>query len=503
MTDDTSPVAASAEAEGPSLGAKTRRGLSWSLLGTVGTKAGSFALNLVLARLLAPQDFGVFAIALAAWAFLIHVNDAGIIAAVVQWRGKLEEMAPTAAVLAFVSSALVYVACWFAAPYYAHLAHSDAATGPIRLLCVVVVVDGITAVRSGSLMRAFRQDTIVKANVVGLVCQAPVAIALALADFGPYSFVWGQVVASVVAGALILVWADVPVEFGFDRAVARRLLRFGLPLAASLGIESVLLNADYVIVGHVLGTVAIGYYMIAFNVSSWVPTLIGQAIRYVSTAAFSRLAERDDPDSLSDGVRRSLPLLLAFVFPAAVLLATLATPLLELLYGARWTPGAVVLGYLAILMAVRMITSLTFDVLTAAGRTRATMWLNLAWVVVLVPALLAGVRADGIRGVGIAHALVGAAVALPLALLALHRAGVRLAPALPALARPAGAAALTAAVVLGLDHAVTAAVGPVALARLVVAGGVGILVYLLLVVPKDAFLRVAHRLPIPATTKEG
>ncbi|RFU38215.1 lipopolysaccharide biosynthesis protein, partial [Actinomadura logoneensis] len=403
-----------------SLGAKTRRGLSWSLLGTVGTKAGSFALNLVLARLLAPKDFGVFAIALAAWAFLIHVNDAGIIAAVVQWRGKLEEMARTATVLAFASSALVYVACWFAAPYYAHLAHSDAATGPIRLLCVVVVVDGITAVRSGSLMRAFRQDTIVKANLAGLVCQAPVAVVLALADFGPYSFVWGQVVASAVAGALILRWADVPSGGGFDRAVAGRLLRFGLPLAASLGIESVLLNADYVIVGHVLGTVAIGYYMIAFNVSSWVPTLIGQAIRYVSTAAFSRLAERDDPDSLSDGVRRSLPLLLAFVFPAAVLLATLAEPLLAFLYGARWTPGAVVLGFLAILMAVRMITSLTFDVLTAAGRTRATMWLNLAWVVVLVPALVAGVRADGIRGVGAAHALVGAAVALPLALAALH-----------------------------------------------------------------------------------
>ncbi|RMI41460.1 hypothetical protein, partial [Actinomadura harenae] len=73
----------------------------------------------------------------------------------------------------------------------------------------------------------------------------------------------------------------------------------------------------------------------------------------------------------------------------------------------------------------------------------------------------------------------------------------------PALARPAAAAAAMAAVVLAADHAVTVAFGQVAAVRLVVAGGLGLLAYLLLAVPKDAFLRVAHRLPIPAMSKEG
>ncbi|RFU43046.1 hypothetical protein DZF91_03430 [Actinomadura logoneensis] len=65
------------------------------------------------------------------------------------------------------------------------------------------------------------------------------------------------------------------------------------------------------------------------------------------------------------------------------------------------------------------------------------------------------------------------------------------------------AAAVTAVVVLGVDHALTAAASPPAAVRLAAAGGLGILAYLLLVVPKDAFLRAAHRLPIPATSKEG
>ena len=138
------------------IGRKAGRGLTWSLLGTLGTKVGSFALGLVLARLLTPADFGVFAVALAVTAFAMHVNDAGIIAACVQWRGKLEEMAPTGAVIAVLSSVFVYGVIWFSAPAFAALSGAPEATPVVRLLTLIIVVDGITAVRSAALMRAVR-----------------------------------------------------------------------------------------------------------------------------------------------------------------------------------------------------------------------------------------------------------------------------------------------------------------------------------------------------------
>ena len=70
------------------MGRKAGRGLRWALSGTVLIKLGSFAMGLVLVRLIAPHDFGLYAVALAANAFVIHVNDMGIIAATVQWRGR-------------------------------------------------------------------------------------------------------------------------------------------------------------------------------------------------------------------------------------------------------------------------------------------------------------------------------------------------------------------------------------------------------------------------------
>jgi O-antigen/teichoic acid export membrane protein len=461
---------------------KAGRGLTWSLFGTFVTKAGSFALGLVLARLLTPADFGVFAVALAVMGFAMYVNDAGIIAACVQWRGRLEEMAPTGALIALVSSVFVYGVLWLTAPAIATLSGAPEATPLVRLLTLVIVVDGITAVRAAALLRRFEQDRLTRANIFGMLANVAVALPLAFAGAGAYSMASGQLAASVVTGVLVFKMGNLPIRLGFDREIAKKLLTFGLPLAVSLGIEAVLLNADFVIVGNALGVVALGYYLLAFNISSWVPGLIGTAIRYVSVPSFSRLAEQD-AETLATGVRRSVPVLVAAILPAAVVIATLAPQLIDFLYGDKWGPSAVALRYLTVLMVVRMLTSLAFDILTALGSTRYTVWLNAGWAVALVPALWIGSHLDGIRGAAIAHAIVAAVVALPLAVLALRLAGVSVVPTLPGLIRPTIGAAITAAVITLIDSVV----GGNSFVQLVLAGGAGLIVYVIVVVPSDQF----------------
>jgi len=471
------------------IGRKAGRGLAWSLLGNVGIKACSFALGLVLARLLTPADFGVYAVALAVTGFAMHINDAGIIAACVQWRGKLEEMAPTGAVIALLSSLFVYGVLWLSAPAFATLSGAPEATPVVRLLTLIIVVDGITAVRVAALLRRFEQHRLTKANMVGCLVNAAVALPLAFSGAGAFSFAWGQLSGQAFTGVLLFTMAKVPIKLGFDRPIAKKLFRFGLPLAASLGIEAVLLNADYVIVGNLLGVAAVGYYLLAFNVSSWVPGLIGTAVRYVSVPSFSRLAERDS-ETLELGVRRSVPLLVSAVLPVAVVMAILAPQLVDFLYGDKWAPAAIALRYLTVLMVVRMLTSLAFDILTGLGSTVYTVWLNAGWAVALVPALWMGAHLDGIRGAAIAHGVVAVFVALPLAVLALHKAGVSLVATLPALVRPTIGAAIAAAVIMLVASMVSGA-----FVQLLLAGGAGIIAYIIIVVPLDQF---RHLKTLPA-----
>src|SRR5690606_10215706 len=184
------------------VGRKAGRGLRWTLVGNVVMKAGSFAMSLVLARLLTNDDFGVFAIALAASQFVIYVNDAGVIAATVQWRGRLEEIAPTATVVAIASSLTLYGLLWVIAPFYASFAGNEDATWVIRILMATNVVYGLTAVRSAALMRRFEQDKLAWANLAGFCANAAVAITLAAGGAGAYSFAWGQLSGAALTGVL-------------------------------------------------------------------------------------------------------------------------------------------------------------------------------------------------------------------------------------------------------------------------------------------------------------
>jgi O-antigen/teichoic acid export membrane protein len=468
-----------AESASASIGRAARKGLLWSLMGATSTRLGGLLLGIILARLLTPADFGLYAIALSAMYFVMHVNDVGLIAATVQWRGRLEEMAPTATSLALAFSVVIYGLFWVLAPAFAGLAGSSEAAPVVRLLTMVILVDGVTAVRAGSLVRTFQQHRITIANFLGLLVNAAVAISLAVHGVGALSFAAGQVAGAVVIGVFVLWSAHMPWRFGFDRAIARRLMQFGLPLALALGVESVLLNLDFVLVGRIVGATALGFYLLAFNISGWAPAVLGTAIRWVSIPSFSRLSEEDG--ALAPAVLRSIASLVTAVLPIGFLTAVLAATLIQFLYGTDWAPSAPVLRLLIVLGVVRMVTQLALDILAGAGATRAALWLNLGWVIALVPALVIGTRIDGIRGTAVAHALVAIFVALPLALAAVRRLGVPLVPIARALVRPLLGAAVGAACCAIVAH-LTAGSDVV---ELVLAGGAGLLTYLVIVVPSD------------------
>jgi O-antigen/teichoic acid export membrane protein len=361
---------------------------------------------------------------------------------------------------------------------------------------MVILVDGVTAVRVGSLLRSFKQHPKNKGNMQGLFGNAAVAISVAVRGGGAFSFASGQVAGAAVTGCYVLWAAHMPWRFGFDRAIARRLMSFGIPLALALGVQAVLLNVDYLLVGRILGATALGFYLLAFNISSWAPGVIGGAIFWVSVPSFSRLSEEEG--ALSPAVHRSVTLLVTCVLPIGFLTAILAPSLVESLYGPEWGPSVPVVRFLIVLGVVRMLTQFAIDVLVGTGATRAALWFNLAWVVVVVPALVIGTRLGGIRGTAISHAVVATLVAVPLALLALRRVGVHLRPMTVMLIRPLIAAAVGA----GACAIVAQKTSGSNLVQLAAAGTFGLLVYTAIVLPPEQRRRwIGKTIPLRAASQ--
>lgn len=478
-------LAAGAETDPPAtagLGTKVRRGLMLSLLNTLIGRAGGLVAGIVLARLLHPADFGVFAVAMVALAAVLSLNELGVSLALVRWPGDPREIAPTVTTISVVTSGLLYVLCFAAAGPFASALGAPEATGVVRLLCLSVLIDGLTATPAQLLTREFRQGQRLIVDLTMFTLSTGLTIGLAGFGFGAWSLAWGRLAGNGVGAVVLFRFASLWPRPGFDRTQIRALLSFGLPLAGASLLVFAMLNVDYIVVGSLAGPIALGFYLQAFNLSSWPVNVFSLSVRRVSLAAFSRLQDR--PDELVSALVRASTLLSAVTLPICALLGMLAGPIITTVYGQQWAPAAAALQWLAVLAAIRVITELAYDFLVAVGRSTSTMVLQAVWTLLLVATLPVAASAGGIRGVALAHAIVAVGVVLPLYLVAIRRAGVPLAPFAVALARPVGGAALTVAAVAG----VRLITDPGAV-QLVVGGAVGLAVYLPLVAPLRSELR--------------
>ncbi len=189
--------------------------------------------GILLARLLGPHQFGTAAVAMVALLAVLSFNELGVSLAIVRWPGEPEEIAPTVTTISVVSSLVLYVALFFTAPEFASAMGAPAATAVIRVLDVSVVTNGVVAVPAALLERYFLQGRKTVADQVHSWSGAAVSVGMAWAGFGAMSLAVGQVVGAIAGGAVIIRFAPQPLRFGFDREKARKLMRFGLPLAGS------------------------------------------------------------------------------------------------------------------------------------------------------------------------------------------------------------------------------------------------------------------------------
>ena len=174
-------------------------------------------------------------------------------------------------------------------------------------------------------------------------------------------------------------------------------------------------------VSRVLGPTQLGLYALAFNISSWPMNAIGQSIRVVALPAFSRV---DSIDPTKPRPRQSQRSTLGGQLMTGTLLATLAAPIVVLLYGERWAGAAVALVGLGVFGALRVAFDLIATFLIAVGATRAVLAVQVWWLVTMVPVMWLAIEWFGLAGAGWAHVAVGVVFVLPAYLYCLKRAGV-------------------------------------------------------------------------------
>lgn len=449
------------------LAAKATHALGWNFGSTALSKLGALGINIMLARLLGPHAFGAYAVALVALFAMQNFNELGMSLAIVRWEADPAAIIPTITTVSVLISAVTYAGCFWTAPVYATAMGAPGAADVVRVLAVAILIDGFCNTPTGILQREFRQGRATIAAQVGTWAGTAVTVTLAWTGHGAMSLAIGQVIGSALVAALLVAFAPGSLRFGFDPAKARALLRFGLPLSGSNLLTFTVGSVDQVIVGHLLGATSLALYVLAFNLAAWPLNMFTPAVRNVAPAVFARL--QHDPATMRSTFLSATRILAAITLPACLVIGGSATPLVGFLYGGRWLAAAQPLLWLAVAAGARILFWLAYDYLVVLARTRSLLAIQVLWLAVLIPALLAATRMAGIYGAGVAEAAVAVLIILPCYLAVLRRAGV---PAV-ALAKSAllPAAAATAA---GLAAIGAGKFAPSNLIALAVSGAVAV-----------------------------
>jgi len=407
-----------------SLAANVRSGAIWSFSGTILLRLSGIGITAIVARILAPHDFGVFAVATTVFTIVTAIGEFGVTSCLARADLDVDALAPTLWSVSLVSSLIMAGVLYkFAGPIAANLGSRDAAR-PVQVMGLVMVFWGIAAVPTAQAVRDFRQEKLFLANALSFVPSVAVLLFLAKHGSGAMAFAWSKVVGQGISCAVILLSAPKLYRPGMTRGALAVLYKFGVPLAGANFIGYILQNVDYALIGRFIG-----------------PVLLGT----VSMPAFSRV--KHDAARLSGAMADSLRVVMLIAAPMCTLVMALSRPIVLTLYGERWAAAAAVLSILACYGLISVVGALFSYMLVAMGRSKFVLAVQSIWLAGLVPAMAIGVRKDGIVGAAIAHIVIIGPIVLPCYLIALKRAtGVRISllakAAFPPLAAAAAAACL-------------------------------------------------------------
>lgn len=369
-------------------------GVVWAFAASALSRLAWLAALAVLARFLAPEEFGLFAFGLVFLTYVETVGDLGTGSALIHWPRRTADAAHVTFYFNLVTGVLWFALAQAVAPWVAEFFRSPEGEPVIRVLAVSFLVRGLGNTHDALCQKELRFKARLVPETALTVGKGLLAVALALAGFGVWSLVWGQIAGLVLQTAAL--WWVVPWRPGgrFPKDLVRPMLVYGRGIIAVNVLAAVVHHADLVVVGRMLGTTVLGYYQMASKIPEVTVILAVWVVGRVLFATFSRIHAQGR--GLARGFLAAVRYVSLVTLPMAAGLFLVADPLVRTVFGEDWLPAVPILRALAVYVGLRSVGSHAGDVLKATGRTGLLAGLAVGKAVLLVPVLILAGRSSGI-----------------------------------------------------------------------------------------------------------
>ncbi len=339
----------------------------WSSL-DLGARSGMvFLVSILLARLLSPTEFGIYALIAIFVSISQVLIDGGFSVAIVQ-RAEISREEQTSVfwyniLISLLLAAIIVVA----APLFARSFGYPVLQSLLYVTAAVIPVNALAAVPTAMLQRELRFDSIAKAGLAASTLSALVAVVTALNGAGVWSLAWQAATTATINTCLLWLLSGWRPLSGMHLKAARGLAGFGSLVAVSGLLEVAYMHGSALIIGKLHGARELGFYNRAQTLQFMPTNILTAIVTRVALPVFSTKSQ--DRDALRRGARMAQGVVMLINLPLMVALITMPDLLITVLYGPKWLFSAPVLAILAIGGVLFPLHAVNLQLLLAQGRS--------------------------------------------------------------------------------------------------------------------------------------
>ena len=387
-----------------SLRSQALSGFRWSASVKLMSQAITWAITLVVIRLLTPADYGLLAMAMVFVSFLAMFSELGLGAAVVQKTEVDEPLLRRVFGVILAIHFLLAALLALAAPLIASFYDEPRVIPVVRVLSLQFVLAAFAVIPDAQLVRRMEYRNRSLLDLSSAIVGSFTTLAMALNGAGVWALVAGS--------TLSLLWKTIGINWlspflrwpDFSVTGMRSLLCFGGHITAAQVCWLFFSQVDVLIGAKFLGKEVLGFYSVAMHLAALPSQKISGLVNQVAFPTFSRM--KHDPRKVGDNLLLGVRILSFFAFPVLWGMSSIAPEIVEVILDSKWAPVVVPMQVIALIIPLRMVGNFVQTAIQGVGRSDIVLRNAISASLIAPPAFFIGANWGGLLGLSLAWLVV-------------------------------------------------------------------------------------------------
>ena len=358
------------------------RNVGWRILQQYSTYIVKIIVQIILARLLMPEDFGVIAIVLVFVGIAEVIAISGLGTALIQKKDPDEKDFATVLTSSFVLSILIYGLLFFVAPFISLYYENNILTNLLRVYGVAIFIQSYSSIQNAYVAKSFKFKKSFIATFIGTFLSGIISVFAAFNGAGLWSLVIQGISAPIFSVLILHIVVPWKPSIGFDKERFKQLISFSWKVLVSSLTGTLLEDLYNLVIGKFYGEETLGYYK---QGNSYPSAILGQtrtAINAVMLPVYSHY--QDDKVKLLEQVRKMTHLSVFLIFPMAFGLASVSENFVVVVLTEKWLPCLFFLRLECIFYATLPLSASVNSAMISIGRSDISLKLELGKLIATI-----------------------------------------------------------------------------------------------------------------------